>query len=495
MQTTYESPTHVETIGTSIKELPKLASIPCSRMMMTAWLMLSDSISLLLAGVLAVHARMLLGTTLVEQRYYDLAPMLMLFIVGYLLVKMYPGVGINQVQEIKCMTHASSILMVVLTALIFMTQTGLKYSRLVFLLFWIFILLISPLMRMVARKIGVTYHFWGEPVALIGFGPQGKHIFRYLQKYPTYGIKPVVVVNGVDREENEDEKTEVLEIATTHLERDHTLLKRAGIRTAILAPAEIPENLRKQLVDEQEFGLERIILVSSLNWIGDTAVVPHDLGGILGLEVERNLLHRREQVMKKLLDIGLMTFVCLVGFPLILVCAILIKLDSEGPIFYKQYRVGKDGKGFWVWKFRTMVMDADASLNNYLAKNPELNAEWEETHKLKNDPRITRIGGLLRKTSLDELPQLINVLRGEMSLVGPRPIVRDEIKFYKEAFRLYSQVQPGVTGLWQISGRSDTSYDRRVMLDEYYIRHWSIWMDIYILLRTVWVVIRLAGAY
>jgi Undecaprenyl-phosphate galactose phosphotransferase WbaP len=495
MQTTYESPHSVETISPSIKDLPRLATIPYNRLVMTVWLMLADAISLAMAGVLAAQARMLLGAELNIQRYYDLAPMLILFIVGYLLVKMYPGVGINQVQEIKCMTHTSSVLMVVLTALIFMTQTGLKYSRLVFLLFWIFILLINPLMRMAARRIGVIYHFWGEPVALIGFGPQGKHIYRYLKKYPTYGIKPVVVVKGVDGEDNEGEKAEILEIATTHLERDHTLLKRAGIRTAILAPTEIPENLRKQLVDEQEFGLERIILVSSLNWVGEAAVVPHDLGGILGLEVERNLLHRREQVMKKILDISLMTFVGMVGFPLIIICAILIKLDSEGPIFYKQYRVGKEGKGFWVWKFRTMVINADEILEKYLEENPELKTEWEETHKLKNDPRITRIGGLLRKTSLDELPQLINVLRGEMSLVGPRPIVKDEIKFYKEGFRLYSQVQPGVTGLWQISGRSDTSYERRVMLDKYYIRHWSIWLDIYILLQTVWVVVKLAGAY
>jgi lipopolysaccharide/colanic/teichoic acid biosynthesis glycosyltransferase len=142
-----------------------------------------------------------------------------------------------------------------------------------------------------------------------------------------------------------------------------------------------------------------------------------------------------------------------------------------------------------------MVQDADRVLQEYLEKNPALREEWESSYKLKNDPRITRVGKFLRKTSLDELPQLINVIKGEMSLVGPRPIVDDEVKFYGKSFRLYTQVLPGMTGLWQISGRSDTSYDYRVSLDEYYIRHWSIWMDFYILVRTVWVVLKHSGAY
>jgi len=156
--------------------------------------------------------------------------------------------------------------------------------------------------------------------------------------------------------------------------------------------------------------------------------------------------------------------------------------------------VGKGGKAIWIWKFRTMVANADEILENYLNTKPELRAEWEAAHKLKNDPRITRIGRLLRKTSLDEFPQFFNVLKGEMSVIGPRPIVQDEIKFYKDGYKLYTQVLPGVSGLWQVSGRSDTSYENRVALDEYYIRHWSIWMDIYILVRTVWVVLKRSGA-
>ncbi len=495
MQTTYESPSTVESARAAIKKLPSLAASPYVRLMMSLWLMLADLLALLLAGGLAIQARMLLGKQLTLETYAELLPAVVVFILGYLLVGLYPGVGLNPIQEMKQVTLASCTIMSFLAGVFFLTQTGLRYSRGAFLLFWVFLLVIVPLARMAARKIGVVYKFWGEPVALIGFGPQGRHIYQYLKNNPMYGIRPVVVVNGLDEAVGEGEYPEILQVGIHHLVHDRCLLRQAGIRTAIIAPTEIPEDMRKALVDEQEFGLDRLILISSLNWIGDAAVVPHDLGGILGLEVERNLLHASKQVVKKMLDMCIMVTLGLVCFPFILICAILIRLDTCGPAFFKQYRVGKDGKSFWVWKFRTMVDDADDTLEKYLQANPQLRAEWLAIHKLKHDPRITRIGRILRKTSLDELPQLINVLRGEMSVVGPRPIMQDEVRLYKEGYKLYTQVQPGITGLWQVSGRSDTSYAGRVALDEYYIRHWSIYMDIYILVRTLWVVIKRSGAY
>ena len=142
-----------------------------------------------------------------------------------------------------------------------------------------------------------------------------------------------------------------------------------------------------------------------------------------------------------------------------------------------------------------MVSNADQVLPEYLALHPDLKAEWDATRKLKNDPRTTRIGRILRSLSLDELPQIWNVLKGEMSIVGPRPIVDAETERYSHIFSLYKLVRPGMTGLWQVSGRNDSGYGERVRYDEYYIRNWSIWLDIYILLRTVWVVLSHRGAY
>jgi Undecaprenyl-phosphate galactose phosphotransferase WbaP len=181
--------------------------------------------------------------------------------------------------------------------------------------------------------------------------------------------------------------------------------------------------------------------------------------------------------------------------PLIATIVLLIKLTSPGPATYAQKRIGKGGRPFWAWKFRTMVVNADELLQQYLDRDPELRAEWERDHKLKNDPRVTAVGYWLRKTSLDELPQLWNVLRGEMSLVGPRPIVAAEIPKYGDWMELYEQATPGITGLWQISGRNNTTYDMRIALDSRYVLNWSPWLDLYILARTIKVVLRREGAY
>jgi len=177
------------------------------------------------------------------------------------------------------------------------------------------------------------------------------------------------------------------------------------------------------------------------------------------------------------------------------VLAVMVKASSPGPICFSQQRIGFRGGRFSAFKFRSMVTDADERLKHYLATNPAGRAEWEADHKLRNDPRVTRFGRFLRKTSLDELPQLWNVLRGEMSLVGPRPIVEAEISKYNDRFELYTKVMPGITGLWQVSGRNDTTYDERVEFDAFYTRNWSPWLDLFILARTVKVVLFREGAY
>jgi Undecaprenyl-phosphate galactose phosphotransferase WbaP len=199
--------------------------------------------------------------------------------------------------------------------------------------------------------------------------------------------------------------------------------------------------------------------------------------------------------MKTILDRLLTVGLGICTLPLFLLIMLAVKIDSPGPIFYGHYRLGRGARPFVAWKFRSMVIDADWVLEQHLVKNDILREEWEKSRKLKNDPRITRVGRILRRTSLDELPQLWNVLRGEMSLVGPRPIVDEEIIHYADTFELYKRVPPGITGLWQVSGRSDVTYSERVNLDAYYVRNWSVWLDIYILLRTIWVVIIGDGAY
>lgn len=201
------------------------------------------------------------------------------------------------------------------------------------------------------------------------------------------------------------------------------------------------------------------------------------------------------QLAKRAIDVGLVVATSPIAIPLILFIGAAIKLTSVGPIFYSQKRVGRYGRHFHAWKLRTMVVNADEALQKHLAAHPELRDEWERDHKLKKDPRVTTVGCILRKTSLDELPQLWNVFRGDMSLVGPRPIVDAEIAKYGETYWCYSRVLPGITGLWQVSGRNNTTYEQRVAFDEKYVRSWSLWLDFYILVKTIRVVLLREGAY
>jgi Undecaprenyl-phosphate galactose phosphotransferase WbaP len=243
-------------------------------------------------------------------------------------------------------------------------------------------------------------------------------------------------------------------------------------------------------------GFHRIIIIPNEQEIRSLGVKAFDLSSYSGLEMQWRLFNdisgRR---IKRLLDIVLVISGSLLIFPFLLLLAIIVKLDSPGSVFYGHTRIGRDKRKFKAWKFRTMVPNADKLLSDYLEKDSELRKEWEASYKLRNDPRITRVGRILRKLSLDELPQIWNVLVGEMSLVGPRPIVKDEIKCYGDVFDMYAYVRPGITGLWQVSGRNDSSYDYRVRLDKYYISNWSIWLDMYIIALTVKAVFTRKGAY
>lgn len=190
---------------------------------------------------------------------------------------------------------------------------------------------------------------------------------------------------------------------------------------------------------------------------------------------------------KRALDLIGAIVACLVFFPAILVIVSCLAME-DGPILYRHTRIGRDGRRFQCFKFRTMVPNADLILGELLGQDPALREEWERTQKLTNDPRVSRIGRVLRRTSLDELPQLINVLRGDMSLVGPRPVVESELRKYGRRARAYTSIRPGLTGMWQIHGRSSTSYRRRVALDVHYAKYGTMLLDIYLLVKTVRVV-------
>jgi Undecaprenyl-phosphate galactose phosphotransferase WbaP len=203
----------------------------------------------------------------------------------------------------------------------------------------------------------------------------------------------------------------------------------------------------------------------------------------------------RYRFIKRALDIVLILAMSPLLMLLVGVIAAAVRLSSEGPIFFSHRRIQRHGAFFTMWKFRTMCVNSSEVLEAYLAADPAARVEWRKSHKLKHDPRITRVGEFLRKTSLDELPQFWNVLTGSMSLVGPRPIVAAEVEKYGEYFTDYCLVKPGITGLWQVSGRSSCTYGQRVQLDRQYARNWSLRGDLVILVKTLSAVFNQDGAY
>ena len=243
-------------------------------------------------------------------------------------------------------------------------------------------------------------------------------------------------------------------------------------------------------------GFRNISVIPSLRGIGlYGAEISHFFGyETIILRIQNNLAKRSSRFIKRTFDI-IMSFILLILFaPLFLYLIIKIRKDG-GKAIYIQTRIGRNGKAFPCYKFRTMQIDAAEILKGLLDSDKVILEEWNASFKLKDDPRVTDIGKFLRRTSLDELPQLWNVLRGDMSLVGPRPIIRQELKFYEDDLAYYYMVRPGLSGLWQVSGRSDTDYETRVYLDSWYVKNWSLWNDIIILAKTVNVVLKGRGAY
>jgi len=218
------------------------------------------------------------------------------------------------------------------------------------------------------------------------------------------------------------------------------------------------------------------------------------MDGLGGVEFANRARMSDLRIEKEIVDKCLAAICFVLMLPVLLALALCVRLSGPGPVFFRHSRLGRNGAKIGILKFRTMYADADERLRRILASDPAAAAEWQARFKLRNDPRITPLGRVLRRTSLDELPQIFNVLAGTLALVGPRPIVEDEKRFYGESYADFASVKPGVTGLWQVSGRSDTDYSRRVALDVWYVRNWSPWLDVWILFRTVVALVTMRGA-
>ena len=418
-------------------------------------------------------------------------PYLPVFILVFQISNLYPGVSLAPSEEMRRFCIGSVL-----------AYGGIIMSRLMENRVWdsintafVISCIFSTIILLTARS--VTHWFLhktklgGIPTVIYGSGSTGKLVVECLLRSIRNGYVPVLILD--DNPQGDDEYMGIPIIHDTLA--GYEIVKRYNIKMAIVAMPELDAYKLKVLVSSSVSAFRYNVIIPNFFNISNIWMSVRDFNGVLGIETSHKLRMFWNLGIKRFLDISVVVAGGLLLLPFLLLISLFIKIDSPGPVLYKHKRLGKNGRYFFAYKFRSMTVDADQRLEKMLESDPAIKTEWEKSHKLQNDPRVTGLGRILRRTSMDEFPQLINILKNEMSLVGPRPIVDEEVKKYGEDYDRIFSIKPGMTGLWQVSGRSDTNYHERVAYDTYYLQSWSVWLDLWILFKTFGVVIKGKGAY
>lgn len=374
-----------------------------------------------------------------------------------------------------------------------------EFSRLWVLTSWALVVPAVPLARRLVKRVAKELGGWLQPTVILGTGPNAREIAQAYARDEHLGFQVQAFLDPSPGAQERVAEVAGRRVPVLPLDPAAKALPAWLGRPHLVVALELDEMLgREGLIESLAFHHGDLDVISPLKGlpINNTRVSHFFSRDILSLRIHNNLARPLPQLLKRGFDLVAAGALLLLTAPLLAVLALRVKLADGGPVLFAHVRVGRHGRLFRCYKFRTMVANSAEVLAELLASDPAARAAWERDRKLKDDPRVTPIGRFLRKTSLDELPQLWNILKGEMSLVGPRPVVPDELARYGAAKLYYLQVRPGLTGLWQISGRNDVDYERRVALDTWYVRNWTLWYDVLILFRTLLVVPRKAnGAY
>ncbi|HBX5790567.1 TPA: undecaprenyl-phosphate galactose phosphotransferase WbaP [Klebsiella pneumoniae] len=374
-----------------------------------------------------------------------------------------------------------------------MAFTTWSFSRYLWVLTWIFVLFLVPVCRMITKRILHAFHLWQRDTWIIGSGTNAIEAYKAINSERNLGL---IIVGFIHSDDGRPagEQIEGLPV----LNNDLNWLTTKDKRTQFIVAVESHQSeIRNTWL--RNFMIKGYRYVSVIPTLRGMPLDSTDMSFIFSHEVmifrvQQNLAKWSSRILKRLFDIFGSLAIIIVLSPALFYISLKVKKDG-GPAIYGHERIGKGGRPFKCLKFRSMVINSKEVLAELLENDPAAKAEWDATFKLKNDPRVTKIGAFLRRTSLDELPQLFNLLKGEMSLVGPRPIITAELERYNEEVDYYLLSKPGMTGLWQVSGRSDVDYETRVYLDAWYVKNWSMWNDIAILFKTIGVVLKKDGAY
>jgi Undecaprenyl-phosphate galactose phosphotransferase WbaP len=408
------------------------------------------------------------------------------------LLGLYPGYGWSPVEELRRQTYTVVATLAGSAIIGIAFHVGDLISRLLLILSLLGLLLLAPLVRYFAKWQMFKIGLWGKPVVIMGSGKAGAQVVRLLKKEWHLGYRPVAVYDS--RVAPAEGLLEGVPYAGTLIDAIFSNWNQAA-DTAIFA---LPHTSREHLAKHVAWASDKfrhVMIIPDLSGVTNSGVVARDLAGTFAVEIKYNLLDPWALRTKRVLDFGATVVGGALILPLVVALSFLVWLESGRPVFYRDLRTGQNGKLFSCVKFRTMVPDSETILQRMLEEDLRLREEYAKYHKLRDDPRVTRVGRFLRKTSLDELPQLWNVLRGEMSLVGPRPYLPRESGDVGVAQSEILRVPPGITGPWQVAGRNHTSFQERVQTDSNYVRDWSVWLDILLLARTVKCVALSRGAY
>ncbi|MGD9632754.1 MAG: undecaprenyl-phosphate galactose phosphotransferase WbaP [Pirellulales bacterium] len=415
---------------------------------------------------------------------------------GFLLISaelgLYPGIRLSPVEEFRRLSMAVTSIFAVWVVSMMLITDGLSWQRCLFLaLAYGMYLVALPICRGTLRSFLARSSWWGFPTLVCGYDAAAVKAYDWLANNRRLGLIPVGVVAD----------PEVLEITEEEpwyagpWSRAREAAEERNAYWSVVVPSRGSSTTPAELIDEYLTAVPHIYVLSDLCSVTDGWAKHQQFEGLAGTLIQQNLMLPLPRITKRCMDLVASLIGGILLLPLLFYIAVAVKMSSRGAILYGHDRIGKDGKRFKAWKFRSMFENSSDVLEYYLEQHPDLRIEWEKDHKLRYDPRVTRIGRFIRKTSLDELPQIWNVVRGQMSLVGPRPIVNAEVVKYGPYYGLYTMVTPGITGVWQISGRNNTTYEERVQLDSYYVRNWSPWLDLYLLIRTIRIVLFADGAY
>ena len=458
------------------------------------WVMVASDVAALelalLFGYLARRALLpVWPIVLGPPQFFGLAVGVLVFPLAYYLFGLYPGIGLSGVERLRRRLSATLGLFALLLAWDYLVQNK-SWSRGVLLVTVGIAILLLPVVDALTRWLLLRAGRWGVPVVVLGAARTGRLVVESLRREAGLGWAPVALLDDDPAKWNTS-------IAGVPVLGPLSLAGElaARIRVAVVAMPGVGRERLTSLVGELRY--PQVIVIPDLFGLQSLWLTAMDLGGVVGLKVQNNLLQRHNRALKRALDVVLGLPLFLASLPLMALCALWIKRVSPGPAFYGQTREGMGRARIRVWKLRTMHPEAPRMLERYLAEHAEDRRQWERFFKLKNDPRVLPgVGRLLRRTSLDEFPQLWNVLKGEMSLVGPRPFPSYHLDGFRPEFRvLRERVPPGMTGLWQVSSRSDGDLAVQESLDAYYIRNWSLWLDLYLIARTVRAVVFASGAY